>query len=438
MKYSCRSRVAVWLVTVSVVVSCWVLFAPGLSEAKPGHVARWELGKDKAVFWISGQYRPRMEFFQNRDFKEHNDNQLSVPKDVVFISHRARLTAGALLFKRVKVFLQLQDVRRFGSETNTLTDFSADGFDLHQGYSDIRLVDQFYVKVGRMEMNYDGQRLIGAVGWLQQARSFDGILLRYEPKALQLHAFYMHLSEQGAPEDDSHMAAVWFRYRALSAFEPSLFYILDHNSQAKRLRHTFGARLKGKVSGFLYDTEFYMQLGSVGDANQSSDIFAYMLALSAGYQLPFKTKPTFRLFAEFLSGDADTTDTTDRVFDTLFATNHKFYGFVDLFLNIPVHTGRRGLMDFGLSFKIKPTRAMTVLASFHYFRLFAPLPGANGGSDVQELGPEFDVVVKYGFLKGHVVLSGGYGVLVPLEAFQALGKGNSAEHWAFLQLDTKF
>lgn len=424
-----------WLVVWSVGFGCYLYTLE--SEAKPGQVARWDWGKGKAKVWFLGQYRPRLEVFQNRDFQYPDSNRPGVPKDSVFISHRARLSVGALLFQRVKVFLQLQDVRQWGSETNTLTDFSADGFDLHQGYSEIKLVDALSLKVGRMELNYDGQRLIGAVGWLQQSRAFDGVLVRYEPKAFQLHAFYMHLSEQGAPEDDSHMAAAWFRYRGLSAFAPTLFYILDHNAPAKRLRHTFGTTIQGAIQGFQYGAEFFLQLGNVGEGDSATDIFAYMLALSAKYQLSVKTKPSFRVFAEFLSGDADTADRTDRVFDTLFATNHKFYGLVDLFLNIPIHTGRRGLMDFGLTFAMKPTQGLSLLASFHYFRLFTPTQNNNGDA-VQELGPEVDVVVKYSMLQGHVVLAGGYGFVIPMEGFQALGRGNSVEHWAFLQLDTKF
>lgn len=414
-----------------------VLVYAGVSDADPGKVARWELWKGKAVFWITGDYRPRMEFFQNRDFKPHEDNvSPAVAKDQVFVIHRARVTFGADILDRLKVVLQVQDVRKWGSETDTL-DFSAEGLDVHQAFAEVRLVDQFFVKLGRMELIYDNHRLIGNLDWAQQARAFDGILLKYEPKAFQLHALYAHLQEAGAVEDDSHLAMLWFRLRKFPFFQPSLYYVFDHNAPTNRLRHTFGTHINGAVSGFQYSGEFFMQLGSQGKDNAAQDIFAYMLAVSAGYTLPVNTKPTFILFAEFLSGDSDLTDKTVRVFDTLFATNHKFYGYVDLFLNIPVHTGGRGLMDLGLTFKITPVKNLTLMATFHYFRLFTPTKDA-GGQEVQELGPEIDITAQYSLLKGHLLLSGGYGVLIPMAAFQAMGKGKYAENWAYLEMHARF
>jgi hypothetical protein len=58
--------------------------------------------------------------------------------------------------------------------TNTLGDFSADNLDLHQGYVDIKRFNDspFATHVGRQEVYLRGQRLVGAVGWTQQGRSF--------------------------------------------------------------------------------------------------------------------------------------------------------------------------------------------------------------------------------------------------------------------------
>ena len=41
--------------------------------------------------------------------------------------------------KNLSAFVQIQDVRLWGSESNTLGDFSADGLDLHQGSASIEL-----------------------------------------------------------------------------------------------------------------------------------------------------------------------------------------------------------------------------------------------------------------------------------------------------------
>jgi hypothetical protein len=64
------------------------------------------------------------------------------------------------------LFVQLQDSRQFGEETSTLADGSADNIDFHQ--ADLKL-DQLSsarlsLTLGRQELAYVGQRLIGAVG----------------------------------------------------------------------------------------------------------------------------------------------------------------------------------------------------------------------------------------------------------------------------------
>ncbi len=97
-----------------------------------------------------------------------------------FTSMRIRVTMAALLEDDVSIVIQLQDVRIFGEETNTLTDFSADNLDLHQGYIDMGRFQSAHTaaRIGRQEVNFGGQRLVGAVAWTQQARSFDGARIR--------------------------------------------------------------------------------------------------------------------------------------------------------------------------------------------------------------------------------------------------------------------
>jgi len=55
--------------------------------------------------------------------------------------------------------------------------------------------------------------------------------------------------------------------------------------------------------------------------------------------------PVLSAGVDYLSGDDGEDETKYKVFNTLYATNHKFYGFMDYFLNLPVHTYGKGLMD---------------------------------------------------------------------------------------------
>ena len=76
---------------------------------------------------VRGQLRPRYEF---RDPSPTGGDG--------FTSMRARANISAALERNVHIFVQLQDVRLWGSETNTLGDFQADNFDLHQGYIELQ------------------------------------------------------------------------------------------------------------------------------------------------------------------------------------------------------------------------------------------------------------------------------------------------------------
>ena len=115
---------------------------------------------------VHGQLRPRHEL---RDPASAGARQ--------FTSMRVRAAIEAALEDDIRVYIELQDVRFWGEERNTLGDFNADNLDLHQGYVDIKSFtgSPFAARVGRQEVNLGGQRLVGAVGWTQQGRSFDGV-----------------------------------------------------------------------------------------------------------------------------------------------------------------------------------------------------------------------------------------------------------------------
>ena len=105
----------------------------------------------KEIVW-GGQIRPRYEF---RDPYANNYDS--------FTSMRVRTQMVASLDSDVDLMIQLQDVRLWGEEKNTLTDYSADKFDLHQGYVHLKKLGDgdHSLKIGRQIVALGGQRLIG-------------------------------------------------------------------------------------------------------------------------------------------------------------------------------------------------------------------------------------------------------------------------------------
>ena len=115
------------------------------------------------------------------------------------MSMRSRLNVAGALEGGVGFFVQVQDVRLFGEETGTLTDFSGDNIDFHQAYLDLRSDHGIRFRAGRQELALGGERLIGSVGWTQQGRSFDGARFTWTGDRVELDIFGFVLGDATAP-----------------------------------------------------------------------------------------------------------------------------------------------------------------------------------------------------------------------------------------------
>ena len=126
-------------------------------------------------------------------------------------------------------FIQIQDSRKFGDATNTLTDGSADLLDFHQAYFVISdfVTEGLKVKLGRQEVEFANQRLIGSVGWHNVARSFDGVLLSYSAEEYLATAFSLKETEMSALGDigDKDVRGVWVETSFLAPTRVDVFFI---------------------------------------------------------------------------------------------------------------------------------------------------------------------------------------------------------------------
>ena len=147
--------------------------------------------KVQAQLTIGAQIRPRAEY---RDGV--GTLQLKTNDPAFFISQRSRLS---LNYKTNRVILQtsFQDVRVWGQDASTISNADGSKLSLHEAWAEIILsnskdtsfktknVDYFAVKIGRQELVYDDQRLLGNLDWLQQARRHDAIVFKLLNKGWQ-------------------------------------------------------------------------------------------------------------------------------------------------------------------------------------------------------------------------------------------------------------
>ena len=372
---------------------------------------------------FGGQVRPRFEF---RDSSTAGSD--------AFTSMRVRADLTAKLDRGVRVFIQLQDVRFWGEESNTLTDFSADNFDLHQGYVEVRSGGQttFSALVGRQEILFGGQRLVGPVGWAQQGRALDGVRLGAEGTAGRVALIGMQLQESILPEDLGD-AYLFGAYATLMRVGPAkldlytLFNAVEDEADAETKQLTVGARWFGQYRAVVFRAESSYQAGE----RRGLDVAAFMVGARVGTVI-LGGSMSLTLWYDYLSGDADSGDSTVRVFDTLFATNHKFYGLADHFLNIPVQTAGRGLQDLALKGSYKPQANVALAAELHSFHM-----ARSAGLATGHFGEEIDLSGSYRYSKQFRVVAG-LSYLFAAGGFAEIGRFIQDGVWTYLMLDAAF
>jgi hypothetical protein len=359
-----------------------------------------------------------------------------------FVSMRTRGSMMVTLPRDVRAFVQLQDVREWGADPNTMA-VQAPGLDLHQGWIELghEARASLSVRAGRQELAYGGERLIGAVNWAQQGRSFNGVRARVRPAAgVALDGLVMPIGDEdvGAPGSNAGLFGFYGVFDVAGGVDA---YVLYNNQDARSNttgtgpvvtaratdQVTAGGRWASELQGFTWRLEAALQRGT----RQHRDVSAYLLAARVGHALG--DRAGIDLWYDFLSGDDDPAHGTIRVFDTLFATNHKFYGFMDLFTNIPVHTAGRGLQDLAVKGHYQLRDDVRLGLDAHAFRL-----AATGGVETGRVGEELDLTVGWTYAPG-VALTGGASYFLAGDAWSAvLGHPDRNMVWGYLMLGVRF
>ncbi len=399
---------------------------------------------------IGGQYFARTELRDGRDFS------LADPDQSIGVDHRARLTVRASAKERVGIVLEFQDVRGWGSEPNTTTVTPNTG--LHQGFVDLKVTPFLDVRVGRQELTYGEDRLIGNLDWAQAARAFDGVFVRVTASpSVTLDGFGMMLSPPSfltaggrAHNSGSYFTGLYARARfgkaGLDVY--GLGLLEDPSTAALGPRHdnnrlTLGARGFGALGPLALVAEAAFQTGKActpacAPGEVDDTVLAGALAVKATWTLPVWGSPYVTGEFSAASGDADATDGVDHTFHQLFPTGHIHLGFMDYvgWQNVVAGRGTIGLRPWGAH----------VWLDVHHFRAWEPRGAwyaANGAVFLAadpnrtsgEMGTELDLSVTVP-LFAQVSLAGNFSVFLP--GLEAAARGTSPSTWGFLSVRSQF
>lgn len=382
-----------------------------------------------------------------------------------FIGQRVRLHAKVNLTDDLTGFVEVQDSRLWGGEFSTNN--SIRGVDLHQAYiqADHFLTPDLSLKIGRQELRYGNERLVGSFDWDFVGRSFDAIKAVYARKGWSADIFAARLADYHdsniligpSPSREGEFYFVlphqefyglymkFLNDNPTHKLEAYGFVLTDNFSRRGEVGrrtdstgiYTVGARQEMRSKGGLYyDGEAAFQTGHSGP----DDHRAFALAGSVGKYFESARKSHFGFEYDFATGDGDFQDGKSRAFIDLFPNNHIHYGYIDFL-------GWSNMHDFRLNFGFVPASKLSVEADYHKFRLHkgdGVWTGANGfffgfdpsGSSGRDLGQELDFTVRFPY-KEHMKFLGGYSLFIP-GRFARLTRSSDLSHFSYIETRISF
>jgi len=406
---------------------------------------------------ISGEIRPRYEF-------RHGYKTL-IPDDAKpahFISQRTRLNVF-FANETFKAYLSLQDVRAWG-DVDQLNVQDANGFGVHEAWGEIRISDLLSLKVGRQEVAYDDERIFGAVGWAQQARSHDAALVKLsfnETHKVDVGLGYNAMRESLFREDytnANYKAIQWIHYHG--SFDNSGLSVLFLNNGIEydsdpdpavtdekiSYSQTIGARYTTVIKKITADAALYYQGGKNGGHNDLSAVY-FSLNVIGNLTDAFSLGVGTEYFTGTSTVDQNTSGATDHSFSPFYGTNHKFNGLMDYFF-VGNYAGQNGLVDIYVPLALK-VKKWTFGLRPHYFLAAATVSTLDQNNQVIQdysngLGAEIDIVGQY-VISRSVNIAGGYSQMFATETMQVVkypanpggAYYKNSNNWAWLMVTIK-
>jgi hypothetical protein len=467
----------VWVATMFIAV-------PMVAEAGwfIGPAAPSDQGKTGASVQVGGEFLARWEY-QDRDFNDATSGANST-------TTRIRLNTKAKIDDKTSAFIQMQSVRTDGN-TNNNSSLQANNTDasvgIHQAYLTLK---DFYgtsldLKLGRQEVVLDGHRLFGNTFWTLGGNTHDGVRLNHQHGNASLSYLYLQVVENAggdaaADDTDESTHVLYGKFKGIMGGALSLYlaaYVNNRNNTSENGTaatttgtidvdndfYTIGFRQAGTLAGIKYRGEFYYQWGDADTATASWDRDAYLLGVRAGRNFGGSMSPTLIVWYDLVSGTSqgDVANNEVKSFDTLFDTGHKFYGYMDRFLNMGLTArggggavandavGGLGMHDLSIKGSIKPAPGWVARAHMHWFWTAEDAYLGAGGITAgnvgnTDLGQELDLDLIHAYNPMTKIVFGyshyfSGDLTDDLLSSRAAGTGaDDNADWAYVMLNLKF
>jgi hypothetical protein len=374
-------------------------FANEKLRAKNSHMNAWDIGASFRLRFEDKLGAGATDAGSNWDFSKRpvddNNNSYVISRLMPRVTYAGRRAAFTL---EARSSYSFNDERyNATAPSNGLGERDA-GLDLHQAFVFIGNHKEFplSLKIGRQELAYGDQRLVGHSRWGNTPRTFDAAKVRWQNPAFGVDLFtggvvYTDSHNLNKSNSQDHFSGVYFNFPTLLKNEISEAYLLARNVErgiatdnwsgvpaparfpGAQDVYTAGVRVKSKPNArgpFDYGAEAMYQFGNrtaVSPATTPAVALAAPRlehrALGAGVQAGYTwtqnpRQPRLGFAYSFGTGDRSATDAKSGTFQNLFPTNHGFYGYMDL-------NSLQNLHDFRVAYTIKPTATSMVALEGH-------------------------------------------------------------------------
>lgn len=346
---------------------------------------------ESTPFEMAGSVRVRAESKTNADFLE------SAADDTHFTASRFRFDMKWKPKEEVTVLFQPQFSKVWGDQkivpatatTNQTLDTSGavndTGLDIHQAYLRLRVLETAFLTLGRKELNYGDQLLLGGVGWSNVGRSFDAGLLTAELPAGSIDLILAKVREtsaQGVDKGDKDLSGLYWNHRLSESVQHlDVYALLSQDHPGDSSTTATGLRLKSPIGAFDYRLEYTSQTVRSG----SNSVSAAQSDMEIGYRPMESSK--LRVAAEHFRADAN--------FDQLYPTGHKWLGYADLFSRRNIGGTRFGLsgsVSASWDFELSYHDFRRVDSSAPAYKFSGSTYGASGTDEA--IATEIDVILK--------------------------------------------
>lgn len=297
---------------------------------------------------------------------------------------------------------------------------------INEAWAKLTIADDFFVQLGRQQLAYDDERLLGAQDWSAEGNWHDALRAGYESGQHKAHIILAMNQTAENNRGDYYaglmpyksMQTAWYHYDAdilpldfsVMAINLGLEIGTTGHGRTNYLQ-TIGADVNYWPEGWHVHAACYYQRGKDVYSRKAN---SWMASAKAEYEV--EPRLCVNLGYDHLSGGNNLNET--KAFNALFGTHHNFYGAMDYFPG----TLSYGLHDLQAGAVATPLPWIDAKLDYHFFATVKQVT-----SHSKPLGHELDFTVTAKAMRD-ITVSAGYSAFVATKTFEAI-KGGSHDKW---------